>query len=207
MEDSAANRAYDDDFLEPLIESVEPEDVRPRFRMVAGGAPVVEEEEYPDEGVDGDSDVDGWLDSKKAFEARLEARMDNGYGGNRAPFLKVVNAGKERSKAGKRNARSGRKLDDDGEGKSVFPGLKKRTEKQILLDLPPTPRGCEWRRSDEGLNLWRCWTEWDDERKNRIKKSRYAGHLSDDGWRIMKEYDHEAFISTVGERLRRYSGR
>jgi len=33
------------------------------------------------------------------------------------------------------------------------------------------------------------------------------GHLSDDAWRIMKEYDHETFISIVGERLRRHSGR
>jgi hypothetical protein len=85
-------------------------------------------------------------------------------------------------------------------------GLKKPNKKQIEQDWPPTPRGCEWRRSEDGLNLWRCWTEWDDKAK-RIKKSRYAGHLSDDAWRIMKEYDHEAFISIVGERLRRHGGR
>ena len=87
------------------------------------------------------------------------------------------------------------------------PGLKKPNKKQIVLDWPPTPRGCEWRRSEDGLNLWRCWTEWDDEKAKRIKKSRYAGHLSDDAWRIMKEYDYEAFISIVGERLRRHGGR
>src|SRR5262247_3380538 len=87
------------------------------------------------------------------------------------------------------------------------PGLKKPNKKQIVLDWPPTPRGCEWRRSDDGLNLWRCWTEWDNDKAKRIKKSRYAGHLSDDAWRIMKEYDHEAFISIVGERLRRHGGR
>jgi hypothetical protein len=92
-------------------------------------------------------------------------------------------------------------------GESRRPGLKKPNKKQISLDWPPTPRGCEWRRSDAGLNLWRCWTEWDDEKGKKIKKSRYAGHLSDDAWRIMKEYDHEAFISIVGERLRRHSGR
>ena len=87
------------------------------------------------------------------------------------------------------------------------PGLKKLTKKQIDMDWPPAPRGCEWRRSEEGLNLWRCWTEWDGDKNKRIKKSRYAGHLSDDAWRIMKEYDHEAFISIVGERLRRHGGR
>jgi hypothetical protein len=87
------------------------------------------------------------------------------------------------------------------------PGLKKLTKKQIAMDWPPAPRGCEWRRSDEGLNLWRCWTEWDGDKNRRIRKSRYAGHLSDDAWRIMKEYDHEAFISIVGERLSRHGGR
>ena len=87
------------------------------------------------------------------------------------------------------------------------PGLKKLTKKQIAMDWPPAPRGCEWRRSDEGLNLWRCWTEWDGDKNKRIRKSRYAGHLSDDAWRIMKEYDHEAFISIVGERLSRHGGR
>jgi hypothetical protein len=86
-------------------------------------------------------------------------------------------------------------------------GLKKLNSKQIALDWPPAPRGCEWRRSDDGLNLWRCWTDWDDDKAKKIKKSRYAGHLSDDAWRIMKEYDHEAFISIVGERLRRHGGR
>ena len=91
------------------------------------------------------------------------------------------------------------------QGKSRRPGLKKLSKKQISLDWPPTPRGCEWRRSDAGLNLWRCWTEWDDDKGKRIKKSRYAGHLSDDAWPIMKEYDHEAFISIVGEAANRLS--
>ncbi|MGH9751443.1 MAG: hypothetical protein ACREA2_01550 [Blastocatellia bacterium] len=123
---------------------------------------------------------------------------------DRAPFLAVVENGhgesKAQSAAHSESRRQGLKRFDNQ-------GLKKLNKKQIALDWPPTPRGCEWRRSDNGLNLWRCWTEWDYDKTRKIKKSRYAGHLSDDAWRIMKEYDHEAFISIVGERLRRHSGR
>lgn len=137
-------------------------------------------------------------------------------GGSRAPFLPfltVVENGDGESMANVEKAGIDRDQKPRGplgrtaQNASRSPGLKKLNKKQIALDWPPTPRGCEWRRSDDGLNLWRCWTEWDDDKTQRIKKSRYAGHLSDDAWRIMKEYDHEAFISIVGERLRRHSGR
>jgi len=148
-------------------------------------------------------DDEDWPNSTKAFDARLEARMDSGYG----PFLKVVETGRGGLQTGqsKLKTKSGRK--QAVKTASVYRGLKKLTPKQIAQDLPPTPRGCEWRRSDEGLNLWRYWTDWNDDKTQKIKKTRYAGHLSDDAWRIMKEYDHEAFISTVGERLRRHGGR
>jgi hypothetical protein len=175
------------------------------------------------------------LGSASEIAARLDARVDGG--GSKAPFMAVIgsddgetNANKKevgtnhglksKEAMGRREKRESRhpgpkELKKSAppnqqsaiQGKSRRPGLKKPNKKQISLDWPPTPRGCEWRRSDAGLNLWRCWTEWDDDKGKRIKKSRYAGHLSDDAWRIMKEYDHEAFISIVGERLRRHSGR
>jgi hypothetical protein len=200
--------------------------VRPKLRMVAGGAPVIEAdvESYPYQSQarvsagGGEVLVKDWAedwpeDPLDSIEARPEARLDDG--GSRAPFLALVENGDGDSKAQSTSMKSGGKrrrakltgdLTNAG-GESRRQGLKKLNDKQISMDKPPTPRGCEWRRSDEGLNLWRCWTDWDDDKTKKIKKSRYAGHLSDDAWRIMKEYDHEAFISIVGERLRRHSGR
>jgi hypothetical protein len=140
------------------------------------------------------------LDSAGEIEAKIEDR------GSRIENRESVERRDPRSQIPNprsliRNPQSGIRCE------SRLSGLKKPNKKQIALNWPPTPRGCEWRRSDDGLNLWRCWTEWDDGKAKRIKKSRYAGHLSDDAWRIMKEYDHEAFISIVGERLRRHGGR
>ena len=185
--------------------------------MVAGAPsaiePVVEDDDHkvavrasdPDD-EDGDEDwpedlPEELLNSTNEIEARPEARVDGG--GSRAPFM----AGVKSSDGGSKTQSAIRNPQSAIRSKSRRPGLKKLTKKQIAMDWPPAPRGCEWRRSDQGLNLWRCWTEWDDDENKRIKKSRYAGHLSDDAWRIMKEYDHEAFISIVGERLRRHSGR
>jgi hypothetical protein len=184
---------------------------RPKLRMVVGGAPVIEPivedaghqasevlakdwaKDWMEDGSEDEpeDDLDSPLDS---LDARIEARLDGG--GARAPFLAVVENrdGESKRRSAIRNQPRRR-------------GLKKLNSRQIAMDWPPAPRGCEWRRSDDGLNLWRCWTDWDDDKIKRIKKSRYAGHLSDDAWRIMKEYDHEAFISIVGERLRRHSGR
>jgi hypothetical protein len=194
-------RSPEADRISPLL--------RPKLRMVAGGAPIIDRmtgsggevlakdwaKDWAED--EREDDLDSPLDS---LDARTEARMD--ARGSRAPFLAVVENGdgESISKAKPTSRPNGR----------IAPrsrGLKKLNSKQITLDWPPTPRGCEWRRSDDGLNLWRCWTDWDDDKTKRIKKSRYAGHLSDDAWRIMKEYDHEAFISIVGERLRRHSGR
>lgn len=204
--------------------------------MVAGGAPVIEPEVerfFEDDSnpvpvqasdPDGEDRSEDWLD---LLEARPEARVDNG--GSRAPFLAVAENGDGESetkvwKSGtdcdqkprrpiRRTAKkescspSLKKLDSMSVKQFKSPGLKKLNKKQMDMDWPPTPRGCEWRHSEDGLNLWLCWIEWDEDKTQKIKKSRYAGHLSNDAWRIMKEYDHEAFISIVGERLRRHSGR
>jgi len=230
---SAAQRAYtNEDHSGAFDRSAEAGRVRPRLRMVVGGAPViepvVEDDNYTaavrESDPGGEGGAEDWLGS---LGARPGARMDGGN--SKAPFLAVVENGGAESKAktdlelepaGRRarneSGRAGlKKLNKSAitkprsavRGESRSRGLKKLNKKQIALDWPPAPRGCEWRRSDDGLNLWRCWTEWADDRAKRVKKSRYAGHLSDEAWRIMKEYDHEAFISVIGERLRRHSGR
>jgi hypothetical protein len=231
---SAAQRARtDEDHSGDFAGSTEADrvspQIRPRLRMVVGGAPVIEpvvesagrpvtsHKSSPNGEVlaqDWAKDwAEDWLEDEAEDDlnspaARAEARLDNG--GARAPFLAVVeNRDGESRKQSAIIKKQGQKQEPQSAIR-IEPGrrgLKKLNSKQIALDWPPTPRGCEWRRSDDGLNLWRCWTDWDDDKTKRIKKSRYAGHLSDDAWRIMKEYDHEAFISIVGERLRRHSGR
>ena len=231
---SAAQQArIDEDHSGAFIGSAEEDRVKPRFRVVAGApsviGPVVEDDEYEvavpasdPGGEDGDEDwpedlpedltedlsedlsedlpedlpsdlPSDLLDSASEIAPRLEDR------GSKTE-ARESNKGRNPQSA----IRAPRSPIRNG---SRRPGLKKLTKKQIAMDWPPAPRGCEWRRSEEGLNLWRCWTEWDGDKNKRIKKSRYAGHLSDDAWRIMKEYDHEAFISIVGERLSRHGWR
>jgi len=205
---SAAQRTdIEEDFSGAYIQTAGADNVRPKLRMVAGGPAEVDDDDDPVIVRARDSEEDDWFDSARAFDARMEARMDNGHGGSKAPFIRAVDAPALGSIAKNIKTKTYHGPRQSEKNEFRHPGLKKQNKKQIALDLPPTPRGCEWRRSDDGLNLWRCWTEWNDDRTGRIKKSRYAGHLSDDAWRIMKEYDHEAFISTVGERLRRHSGR
>ena len=72
---------------------------------------------------------------------------------------------------------------------------------------PPTPWGCEWRRADNGWNLWRCWSERESPDSPRVRRSRYAGFLSQDGWEVLKGYDYETFLAILGQRLRRYGKR
>ena len=72
---------------------------------------------------------------------------------------------------------------------------------------PPTPWGCEWRRADNGWNLWRCWSERESPDAPRVRRSRYAGFLSHDGWEVLKGYDYETFLAILGQRLRRYGKR
>jgi hypothetical protein len=87
-------------------------------------------------------------------------------------------------------------------------GIKKRKKgKKGEEDGPPTPRGCQWLKTDNGWNLWRYWTERDPLTGEKIRKTRYAGFLSQEAWEIMKDYDYETFISIIGQRLRRYGQR
>ena len=72
---------------------------------------------------------------------------------------------------------------------------------------PPTPWGCEWRRVDDGWNLWRCWSERETPDSPRVRRSRYAGFLSLEGWEVLKGYDYETFLAILGQRLRRYGKR
>lgn len=204
-EDSAAQAqdAYEDS-SDSAHQPMDADFFRSKQRMVSNGYPIDDEDEDDAEGEPGSKN---WYDSVRAFEAGLEARMDGGYANSRAPFLTLVENGEGAMRATGAKDKTGRGHKPAAESKPRYPGLKKHTDKQIAEGIPPTPRGCEWRRSDEGLNLWRCWTEWDEPRTQRIKKSRYAGNLTYDGWQVMKEYDYEAYISNIGERLRRHGGR
>jgi hypothetical protein len=161
-----------------------------------------------------ESDEEGEFDAFDAFdelgeesEDEIEARLEGTHGRNVAPFTpfpgKSGNALRGVPSQGKNDSSFGGRQHITPTGRSA-PGIKRRTLKQIRDDMPPTPRGCEWRRSDEGWNLWRYWSEQDEAGKRRIKKTRYTGHLSHDAWQIMKEYNHEAFLSIVGQRLRRH---
>jgi hypothetical protein len=228
---SAAQRAlFDEDHSGAFIGSMEADGADPGFRsgfhLINGGAPVLEpvvkSNNHPvavnASYLDGEGAAEDWNDNwpkgvSYAPMVRREARMDDG--GSKATFLAVADKGEDESKSQSTSLKIGPNTTRDNldfksgatRSKPRRSGLKKLNSKQLSLDWPPAPRGCEWRRSANGLNLWRCWTDWDDDKTKKIKKSRYAGHLSDDAWRIMKEYDHEAFISIVGEQLRRHSGR
>ncbi|HEY6400763.1 MAG TPA: hypothetical protein VI479_05110 [Blastocatellia bacterium] len=226
----------DGDHSSAFIGSAEADRVRPKLRVVAGGAPVIEpaiqSAAYPvaahasgagrevlakDWAQDWAED---WAEDPLDFpETRTDAKLEER--GSKAPFLTVLDKKNDQAKAqsailpkgpkGQKGHKQGPKAGTQAKAaihrEARRPGLKKLSRKEIAENWPPTPRGCEWRRSEDGLNLWHCWTDWDDDKTKKIKKSRYAGHLSDDAWRIMEEYDYEAFISIVGERLRRHSGR
>jgi hypothetical protein len=155
--------------------------------------------------LEGDAEDEDWPDSLNQFESRWEARMNTGYD---RPNLAVADRGDYGSRRNGSRASKSSTPAKTSKKTSRYSGLKKMTRKQIEQDMPPAPRGCEWRRSDDGWNLWKYWTEMDVASGDRIKKTRYAGYLSHDAWQILKkEYDNEAFIATVGERLRRHSGR
>lgn len=92
--------------------------------------------------------------------------------------------------------------------KTASSGLKKRSLKKAKeLDMPPTPTGCEWRETEGGWNLFRCWSERDEVLGGRYKKERYVGFLGKDAWQVLKQYDYETFISIIGQRFRRHGGR
>lgn len=86
-------------------------------------------------------------------------------------------------------------------------GLKKSSlKKSKEMDMPPTPLGCEWRETEGGWNLFRCWSERDEVLGGKYKKDRYAGFLSRAAWQVMKQYDYETFISVIGQKFRRHGG-
>ena len=138
---------------------------------------------------------------------RLQARRDGTTGqplGHYLTLLPSPASSPSRREGGHRGSRRsmGRRSENP------HPGIKKRRPgKPGQEEMPPTPWGCEWRRSDDGWNLWRCWSEKDGQLSRRVKKSRYAGYLSNEAWAVLKDYDYETFLSIIGQRLRRYGKR
>jgi len=134
--------------------------------------------------------------------AGVEARRQESPGLTRKPQLKIV--GRSLPPALERRGAASSLQSDGGSGKSN--GLKKSRGKGPAAG-PPTPWGCEWRRDDQGWNLWRCWTERDEATGKRVPRSRYAGYLSHEAWEVLKGYDYEAFLSIIGQRFRRHGKR
>lgn len=144
-------------------------------------------------------------------EARLEATRGHRIVPFKSNLLKDVRviAAHPAARLSSINRKSERReKNEPGGNRAARKGLKKpKNGKQALMEMPPTPLGCEWRQSDQGWNLWRCWSERDQLTNERIKKSRYAGYISNQAWGVMKDYDYETFISIIGQRLRRYGKR
>lgn len=133
-----------------------------------------------------------------AIPDEVGARREEAPGLTRKPQLKIV--GRSLPSAPERLGAPS----DGGSGRSN--GLKKSRGKGPAAG-PPTPWGCEWRRDDQGWNLWRCWTERDEATGKRVPRSRYAGYLSHEAWEVLKGYDYEAFLSIIGQRFRRHGKR
>ncbi|MBK9706903.1 MAG: hypothetical protein IPO77_07865 [Acidobacteria bacterium] len=143
---------------------------------------------------------------ENAVDSYLNARYD---GTNGRPHLSVISDLDSSGNASNYTG-FGRALTRTGKepGKQNKTGLKKNKKTGSgLQEMPPTPFGCEWKKADDGWNLWRYWSEKDAQSGLRIKKSRYAGTLSNEAWHVMKDYDYETFISVIGQRLRRYGKR
>ncbi len=136
---------------------------------------------------------------------QLEARLEGTHGQPvvpSAPLLKSSN-GSLISKGSLGKDKSWVRKD-----RITTPKIKKpKSRKPGEEGMPPTPLGCEWRKTEDGWNLWCFKSERDGMTGEKIKKSRYAGYLSHDAWQVMKEYDYETFISIIGQRLRRYRQR
>lgn len=87
-------------------------------------------------------------------------------------------------------------------------GLKKRSlNKSKRLNMPPTPNGHDWHVTDGGWNLVKSWSEKEELTGQKVKKERYAGHLSQDAWQVMKEYEYEKIIAQIGKQSGRHGGR
>jgi hypothetical protein len=141
-------------------------------------------------------------EEKKAIEqSQIEPRFEGTNGQPVVSLAPYIKSAKGSSKGPVRKEKSGQR-------KTTSSGLKKRRSGKVGgEDMPPTPLGCEWLKTDDGWNLWRYWSEKDHMTGERIKKSRYAGYLSHNAWKVMKGYDYETFISIIGQRLRRYGQR
>lgn len=142
------------------------------------------------------------------FEIVDEARLDGTTGQTIVPFTPFIQNKEIEFKPGHPDTHTSPKRLRE---KKPFPGIKKgrtsQSKKTAEDDIPPTPWGCEWIKTDDGWQLWRCWTERDTTSGEKIKKSRYTGCLSLEAWQVMKGYDYETFISNLGQRFRRYGKR
>lgn len=168
-----------------------------RFRLVRSEPPV--ESERPEEPEQYEAQAE------RMDEIVDEARLDGTNGQKVVSFLPFIHSreGEFRNGLAQTSGHPHRPRE-----KKQYPGIKKdRRKKGSEDDVPPTPWGCEWRRTDDGWQLWRCWTERDETTGEKIKKSRYTGCLSLDAWQVMKGYDYETFISNLGQRFRRYGKR
>jgi hypothetical protein len=134
-------------------------------------------------------------------QSQIEPRFEGTNGQPVVSLAPYIKSAKGSPKGPVRNEKS-------SERKTTNSGLKRRRSRKVGdEDMPPTPLGCEWLKTDDGWNLWRYWSEKDRMTGERIKKSRYAGNLSHNAWKVMKGYDYETFISIIGQRLRRYGQR
>ncbi|MFN0112951.1 MAG: hypothetical protein ACKVZH_29170 [Blastocatellia bacterium] len=73
--------------------------------------------------------------------------------------------------------------------------------------MPPTPTGHDWHVMDDGWNLVKSWSEKEELTGQKVKKERYAGHLSQAAWQVMKEYEYEKIIAQIGKQSGRHGGR
>jgi hypothetical protein len=167
-----------------------------RFRLLSRAGDGGEREEKEEKE---DSEKQG--KKKEVEELQIEPRFEGTNGQPVVSLAPYIKGAKGSSKGPVRREKS-------GERKIINPGLKRRRSGKVgEEDMPPTPWGCEWLKTDDGWNLWRYWSEKDPVTGERIKKSRYAGNLSHDAWQVMKGYDYETFISIIGQRFRRYGQR
>jgi hypothetical protein len=170
-----------------------------RFRLLSragdGGEREEKEEKEKEEKEEKEEEI------REIEESQIEPRFEGTNGQPVVSLAPYIKSAKGSSKGPVRKEKS-------SERKTVNPGLKRRRSRKAgEEDMPPTPWGCEWLKTDDGWNLWRYWSEKDPMTGERIKKSRYAGNLSQDAWRVMKGYDYETFISIIGQRFRRYGQR
>jgi hypothetical protein len=148
-------------------------------------------------------------EEKKDIEkSQIEPRFEGTNGQPVVSLAPYIKSAKAPPKEPVVKEKSAERKEMGGERRTANPGIKRRRSgKAGDENMPPTPWGCEWLKTDDGWNLWRYWSEKDSVTGERIKKSRYAGYLSHDAWKVMKGYDYETFISIIGQRFRRHGQR